>query len=172
MSSIIVTPLSALESTIRDRRPSHVVTLLSPEHMIQTPAGFPADHHLRLGVNDIIDPKMGDAPPARDHVTRLLEFSRAWSGEQPILIHCWAGISRSWASAFIVLSDRMGRGSEMHIARAIRARAPHAWPNALLVQHADELLGRQGRMIEAIRSIGPGDIASEGRVVELPVFGL
>jgi predicted protein tyrosine phosphatase len=172
MSSILVTPLSALEGAIRDRRPSHVVTLLSPEHMIETPSGFPTDRHLRLGVNDIIDPSMGDAPPAREHIARLLEFSRNWSTEAPMLIHCWAGISRSWAAAFIVLSDRMGRGSEIHIARAIRTRAPHAWPNALLVQHADDLMGRQGRMIEAIKSIGPGEIVTEGRIVELPVAGL
>jgi len=172
MSSLFVTPLSALDAAIRDKRPSHVVSLLSPEHMIETPAGFAAERHLRLGVNDIIDPSMGDAPPAKEHVKRLLEFARSWSGAEPMVGHCWAGISRSWAAAFIVLSDRMGRGSEFHIARAIRTRAPHAWPNALLVQHADDLLGRQGRMVDAIKSIGAGDIVTEGRVVELPVFGL
>ena len=40
MPMILVTPLSAIEDTIRRYRPSHMMTLLSPEHMIETPAGI------------------------------------------------------------------------------------------------------------------------------------
>ena len=172
MSSILVTPLSALEGAIRAHRPSHIVTLLSPEHMIETPRGFPRERHLRIGMNDVVDVSAGDTPPAREHVERLLEFARTWSAENPMIVHCWAGISRSTAAAFIILTDRMGRGSELHIAQALRQRAPHAWPNILLVRHADDILCRRGRMIEAIESIGAGDVAAEGRIVELPVSGL
>ena len=89
-----------------------------------------------------------------------------------MLVHCWAGISRSMAATYIILCDRFGRGSELMAARAIRSRAPHAYPNALLVRHADELLGRQGRMIEAIRSIGAGKMVAEGDVVEFPLVDL
>ncbi len=58
------------------------MTLLSPEHMIETPRGFPRERHLRIGVNDIVDVSMGDAPPSRTHVERLLEFSRDWSARR------------------------------------------------------------------------------------------
>ncbi len=167
MSSIIVTPLSALESTIRDRRPSHVVTLLSPEHMIETPAGFPADHHLRLGVNDIIDPNMGDAPPARAHVSKLLEFARGWSGEHPMLIHCWAGISRSTATAFTVACMLTPRGREARIAAALRTASPFAYPNMRIVALADNLLDRDGRMVEAIDSMGPARQTFESELFSL-----
>jgi predicted protein tyrosine phosphatase len=34
-------------------------------------------------------------------------------------------------------------------------------PNALIVSIADQMLGRQGRMIAGIESIGPGDMAYE-----------
>ncbi len=172
MSKILVTPLSAVPGVIRDYRPSHLVTLLSPEHMIPTPRGFAAERHLRLGVNDVVDVEAADHPPARQHIEQLLGFSRAWPAEDPILIHCWAGISRSMAATYTILCDRMGPGSEILAARAIRARAPHAYPNALLVQHADELLGRQGRMIAAIKSIGAGTMVAEGEIVEFPLVGL
>ena len=172
MSKILVTPLSAVPGVIRDYRPSHLVTLLSPEHMIETPAGFPRDRHLRLGVNDVVDVEAGDDPPARKHIESLLAFTRAWPAEAPILVHCWAGVSRSMASAYTILCDRMGPGSEIVAARAIRARAAHAYPNALLVQHADDLLGRQGRMVAAIKSIGAGKMVAEGEIVELPLVGL
>ena len=172
MSRILVTPLSAVIDVIRSHRPSHLVTLLSPEHMITTPKGFREDRHLRLGVNDIVDASAGDNPPARGHIEDLLAFSREWPAEHPILVHCWAGISRSMAATYIILCDRLGPGSEVVAARAIRNRAPHAYPNALLVQYADELLDRRGRMVEAIKDIGVGEIVAEGSIVEFPLVGL
>jgi predicted protein tyrosine phosphatase len=172
MSRILVTPLSAVPDVIRSHRPSHLVTLLSPEHMIDTPTGFAGERHLRLGVNDIVDVSAGDNPPAKTHIEELLAFSRLWPAEDPILVHCWAGVSRSMAATYTILCDRLGPGSELLVAQAIRNRAPHAYPNALLVQYADELLDRQGRMIEAIKSIGAGVIVAEGSVVEFPLVGL
>ena len=172
MPRILVTPLSALEDAIASHRPSHIITLLSPEHMIETPAGFPIERHLKLGINDVADPMAGDNPPARDHVERLLAFSRDWDAEEPLLIHCWAGISRSMASAYTVLCDRLGPGREVEIAMAIRRRASHANPNPLLVRHADEALGRGGRMIDALAAMGPPSMVAEGVTTALPLVQL
>ena len=49
--------------------------------------------------------------------------------------------------------------------------APHAHPNALIVEHVDQVLGRQGRMVEALEAIGPGVMVAEGPVVELHLDG-
>jgi predicted protein tyrosine phosphatase len=172
MPRLLVTPLSQLEDSIAAHQPSHLVTLLSPGHMIETPAGFPADRHLKLGVNDIVDLAAGTHPPDAEHVERLLAFSRGWQAEAPMIIHCWAGISRSMASAFIVLCDRLGEGQERMIAFAMRQRAPHAAPNKLLVQHGDALLGRDGRMIAAVEAMGPAHIMGEGVPTEFPLVDL
>jgi predicted protein tyrosine phosphatase len=169
MPKILITPLSAVEDSIRLHRPSHVVTLLSPEHMIETPEGFAPERHLRLGMNDIVDEAGGEAPPSEEHVRALLAFARDWPGDAPLLIHCWAGISRSTAAAFTVLCDRLGPGCEFEAARVLRARAPHADPNRLIVRLADQLLRREGRMIEAVDAIGRGALAVEGGFVELPL---
>jgi predicted protein tyrosine phosphatase len=172
MSRILVTPLSSLEDAIENHAPSHIVTLLSPEHMIETPKGFAAERHLKLGVNDISDPEAGDNPPGRDHIERLLAFSRSWNASQPLLIHCWAGISRSMASAYAVLCDRLGPGREAEIAIAIRRRAAHANPNRLLVRHADDALGRGGRMLEALSVMGPPLMVLEGVTTAFPLAQL
>lgn len=169
MSKVIVTPLSVLPDAIRQHRPSHIVTLLSPEHMIQTPDGFDPARHLRLGVNDIAENWMGEAPPAENHVATLIEFGRSWDASAPMLVHCWAGVSRSMAAAYTVLCDRAGPGSEMEIAQAIRARAPHAYPNRLIVRLADQKLGREGRMIAAVEAMGDSVLVVEGKLVEFPV---
>ena len=169
MSRILVTPLSAVPDVIRSHRPSHLVTLLSPEHMIETPKGFREDRHLRLGVNDVVDVNAGENPPAREHIEELLAFTRNWPAEDPILVHCWAGISRSTAAAYIVLCDLHGPGHEQAIARALRARAPHAQPNRLMIRHADALLKREQRMVDAIQSMGEARVVYEGEVAELPL---
>lgn len=172
MPRLLVAPLSSLPDALAAHAPSHLVSLLSPEHMVGTPAGFPAAMHLRLGVNDIVDPAAGTAPPARKHIEELLEFSRSWDASQPFLIHCWAGISRSMASAFTILCDRLGPDREIEIARAMRQRAPHAQPNRLLVQHADDALGRGGKMMAALNSMGPPLIVEEGVTTAFPLVGL
>lgn len=172
MSQLLVTPLSGLADALQQYRPSHLVTLLSPLHMIPTPKGFDRACHLQLALDDVIDPRLADFPPGREHIDRLLAFSRAWDTEAPMMIHCWAGISRSMASAFTVLCDRLGPEREMEIAMAMRRRAPHASPNLLLVRHADEALNRGGRMVAALRAMGPPVVMAEGVATAFPLAGL
>jgi len=169
MSLILVSSLSAVEGTIERYHPSHLVSLLSPEYMIVTPQEIAVERHLRLAVNDVLEVWAGDSPPNQDHIARLVAFGREWAADAPMLVHCWAGISRSMAAAYILLCDRSGSGHEYEIARALRRRAAHAYPNALMVELADRALKREGRMIEAVASIGRGEIAAEGSCVEFPL---
>jgi predicted protein tyrosine phosphatase len=169
MPLILVSSLSAVERTIEIYRPSHMVTLLSPEYMIETPPQIAGERHLRLAVNDVIEVWASDSPPGEYHIASLIEFGRAWNADAPMLVHCWAGISRSMAAAYTLLCDRAGPGHEFEIARELRARAAHAYPNALMVKLADRALGREGRMIEAVTSIGRGEIVAEGCCVALPL---
>ena len=118
MPMVLVTPLSAVEDSIRRYRPSHMITLLAPEHMIDTPEGFKPEHHLRLGIHDVAEAWESDCPPAAQHVRTLIEFGRSWTADAPMLVHCWAGVSRSMATAFVLLCDRLGRGRENEIARS------------------------------------------------------
>ncbi len=174
MSAILVTPLSAVPETLRRFKPSHLITLLSPDFMIETPAGFPPERHLRVSVNDIVEPADGLIPPHEDHIVEILEFARGWNGHSPMLVHCWAGVSRSMASAFSILCDRAPRGSEFRIAQELRARAPHANPNRLIVRLADAFLGRDGAMVQAVDKMDAAVFVEEGKVVEFPLaeFGV
>ena len=172
MPRLLVSPLSALDDALANHRPSHLVSLLSPPHMIATPEGFDTGRHLKLGINDISDPAAGEHPPGREHIDRLIAFARDWDGKQPFLIHCWAGISRSMASAYTILCDRLGHNREIEIALAMRRRAPHASPNTLLVRHADEALGRGGRMVAALSVMGEPLSVVEGVTTAFPLVGL
>jgi predicted protein tyrosine phosphatase len=168
MSSLLIAPFSALEETVRRYRPSHVLTLLN-EPFVPTPEGIRPDCHLRISVHDISEPVEGSIAPESSHVAELISFAQGWDRAAPLLVHCWAGISRSTAAAYIVLCELHGAGHEERIARALRFHAPHAHPNRLMVRHADALLRREGHMIAAVEAMGEGKPVYEGEVVELPL---
>ena len=96
-------------------------------------------------------------------------FVREWDRREPLLIHCYAGVSRSTAAAFIALCALDSSVSEDTHAERLRAVSPAATPNARLVALADAALHRAGRMIEAVAKIGRGADCFEGDCFRLPV---
>jgi predicted protein tyrosine phosphatase len=159
---LIVTPLGRLHDVIAERAPSHLITLLSPEELIPTPRGFPAERHLRIGVHDIETPQAGFTAPDPAMVERVLAFALRWDERQPMVVHCWAGISRSTATAFAIACERNPHVDELDIAMDIRRASPTALPNRRIVALADEILGRQGRLLEAVEAMGHNGYAIAG----------
>ena len=133
------------------------------------PAAIALDRHLFLPLSDIIEPTEGHVLPGEGHVRRLLHFAYSWDRAAPMLIHCFAGVSRSTAAAFISACALNPEREESEIARAIRAASPTATPNARLVALADIILVRRGRMNAAIAAIGRGEACMEGVPFSLPV---
>ncbi|MCE9649939.1 MAG: tyrosine protein phosphatase [Parvibaculum sp.] len=166
---IYVSPLSGVVDAIRAVGPSHLVSLLDPESMIDTPDGIERVCHLRLGINDIAEPRDELIVPGEAHVSELISFVRGWDQKNPMLVHCWAGISRSTAAAFIALCTLNENHPEAELARLVRARGAHAHPNRLMVRLADDILGRKGRMREAVEALGPPRQTWEGELFALPV---
>ncbi len=165
--TLIVSPLSRIAEVIEARQPSHLITLLDPGHALETPAAL-AGRHLRIGVNDISGVAEGLTRPEESHVLEILEFGRGWDESRPLLVHCWAGISRSTATAFLLACERNPHAPEREIARRLRRAAPHAYPNRRIVALADDLLGRRGRMVDAVDEIGRGEVQFEGYPFDLP----
>jgi predicted protein tyrosine phosphatase len=168
--TIYVAPLSLVETTVSHAKVSHLVTLINGETLIDTPPSIGPERHLRLAMNDICAPQPGLVLPCENHVSELIGFARAWDRGAPLLIHCWAGISRSTAAAFISLCALNPDGTELELARALRRASPTAYPNRLLVALADEALEREGRMIAAVEDIGRGRVAEEAEVFALPAL--
>ena len=82
--------------------------------------------------------------PAAEHMEQLLAFVRAWERESPLVLHCWAGISRSTAAAYIAACALAPERDEAAIALALREASPSATPNARFVALADDILGPAG----------------------------
>lgn len=164
---VVVCPLRSLQSVIAAHRASHLVSLLSEPEMIATPDPIRADHHLRLAVNDIVEPAENLIAPNIGHARRLIDFAAGWDRAAPMVVHCYAGISRSTAAALIILAAMARHGEERAIAEAMRAASPHASPNRLLVAHGDRALGRSGRLVRAVDAMVTPALAAEASAFSL-----
>jgi predicted protein tyrosine phosphatase len=164
-----VCPLRKVEETVLSVKADRLVTLLAPGSEMRRPGSIGVDGHLALWMHDVAVEADGMDPPGEAHVARLIDFAERWDRRNPMVIHCYAGISRSTAAAFIVAATLSPDRDEDEIADTLRRRSPTATPNLRLVGLADTMLGRNGRMAAAAARIGRGTEAMEGIPFELPL---
>lgn len=167
MSAIVVCPLSRLAETVEEFSARHVVTLVNNGKLFARPPAVPASNHLHVAIHDISEPMEGMVCPGEVHVNEFLGFAERWDRAAPMVVHCYAGISRSTAAAFSMFCAARPERDEAEVALMLRNRSPEATPNVRLVAIADEILGRSGRMVRAIERIGRGTEAFEGSVFAL-----
>jgi predicted protein tyrosine phosphatase len=162
MPRLHVCSLAVVAETVARTGARSLVTLLSPGTDIEWPIGITPERHLYLAVSDIVEPTPGQVLPEAAHLDELLRFVHAWDRAAPMLIHCFAGVSRSTAAAYIAACALKPDRDEFAIAQALRTASPTASPNARLVALGDDALRRRGRMSEAIAAIGRGETCFEG----------
>lgn len=166
---IHVCSLAALPETVRLTRASHVLTVMANVEQVPRPVSVLPANHLKVAMDDIVEEMDGFVAPSDRHIEQVLGFVRNWDRGAPLVVHCYAGISRSTASAFAAACALNPHRDEIEIARKIRAASPIAAPNRRIVALADRALGREGRMLRALDEMGPGAMMVEGRpfVIEL-----
>ena len=160
---IHVCSLAALPETVKATGASHVLTVMANVDQVQRPKSVLPANHLKVAMDDITEEIDGFIAPSDSHIEQVLNFVRGWDRNTPLVVHCYAGISRSTASAFAAACLLNPHRDEISIARRIRAASPIASPNRLIVSLADKALGREGRMLRALDEMGPGSIMVEGR---------
>ena len=164
MSKIIVSSYDKAEAAFNQFRPAYVVSILGRDDgPARTFEGLAPDRLLEL---------RGDCSNANENepcCQMLIDLAAKWDRSAPILIHCHQGVARSMAAAYILLCAAQAERCERQIAAELRKAAPHADPNILLISEADEMLGRNDRMVEAILDLSPCAGAECDGVVILPV---
>jgi predicted protein tyrosine phosphatase len=159
---IHVCSLALMPETVHAIGARHVITLMRDTDQVMCPGSIRRENHLILTMDDISEPLDGYELPAETHVARLVDFVGGWDRAAPLVVHCYAGISRSTAAAFVAACALNPRRDEAAIAKAIRMASPTASPNRRIVSLADKFLDRKGRMVRALDTIGPGRSAYEG----------
>ena len=166
---IIVSSLRAAKEQLQLHGARRAIGILSPEMPHPQFETLEEGQHLRLTFHDVTTNHQGLTAPSLRDAERLLQFIQNWDQEHPMLIHCWAGISRSTASAYAALCVLRPTVDEQVLADELRAASPSATPNRMIVAQIDQLLGRQGRMSQAVENIGRGADAFDGKPFQLNI---
>ena len=135
---------------------THVISIWDPEwidrggveHQLKKRLAEETRLHIAY-FHDCSVEEPGRTLPAENDLRQILAFAADLKPEAHVLIHCWAGISRSTAVAYAILCQFMGPGRESECIEAILAVRPQAFPNTLIVDLADRILERHGAMRQA-----------------------
>lgn len=166
---IHVCSLDLISQTLENTGAQYLVSIINQDMMPETPATIDPKKHLKLSFNDIAVPTQGFVNAQSQDIEKLIHFLDEWGQKAPILFHCWAGVSRSTAGAYIAANYVRGGGAEQELADNLRQAAPFASPNSLVISLADHYLKRQGKMIKAIQNIGRGSYTHSGKPFKLPI---
>lgn len=133
-----------LSSPNKCREVSFLVSIGAPED--ELPVGYanvPSKIRLLFG-----DTNSSEDGPTESDVRCLIELAQTLKGSAgKVLIHCEAGVSRSTAAALIIYTCLLGPGSEREAIERVLGQRPIARPNRRMVEIADHLLGRGGRLV-------------------------
>jgi predicted protein tyrosine phosphatase len=133
---------------------THAVSILDPDcgdpRLLNC---FPFQDRLVLRFHDIINPARCMIAPKRGHIELLLAFGRRLPRDAgtKLLVHCHGGVSRSTAAAAGLLLQAHPDVDEDDLLHHIASIRPQAWPNSRMIAFADEILQRDGRLVDALR---------------------
>jgi predicted protein tyrosine phosphatase len=165
---LIISSLAGAKKAFSVHKPQFVVSLLTEEEAAPVFAGLAEDRHLKLCVpSESCAEDISKA--ARRRAEQLVAFMKTWDGESDILVHCNRGVARSTAAAFVIMCMAAPDADEQSLAARLHAAAPYADPCPLLIAYADELLGRDGRLIDAIEDLPPPSPSIEAPTLTLPL---
>lgn len=140
---------------------THVLSLLDPGWPEPVSLRqFKLDQRLKLNFHDVIEPVPGWIAPERCDVELLLAFGRnlhpaarrndLQTSVTHLLVHCHAGVSRSTASAILLLAQHHPERTAHDIVGQVIRLRPQAWPNLRIIEIGDSLLGRDGEIVASV----------------------
>lgn len=167
MIELVITPKHKAADTAKSFGATHVISISSPGDTLPEFGTIHPDNLIKKYFFDICFEPASDidkiryfAPPSREIVNDLLRFGTTLNHDSKLLSHCWAGISRSSASAIIAMIPLIGY--EEAVAKVATLRVPQSgiigredcfeagrdWflPNVLLIKYADQFLGLNGQL--------------------------
>ncbi len=152
------------------RAVSHVLSILDPGTPEPDFGTYPPHRRTTLRFHDIVDPAPGMIPPSRADIEAILAFGDTLDDGTPaeghLLVHCHMGISRSTAAMTILLAQAHPEAAESTLLDRVAAVRPQAWPNLAMIELADGLLDRQGRLRAAVTALYRRRLASRPELAE------
>jgi len=86
--------------------------------------------------------------PNPDHLKRIMKFTKNFTDEDKILVHCHQGVSRSTAIAIAILIQH-GMTSKEAINKIHEVR-DCMWPNDLIIQYTDKYFKLNNELVDEV----------------------
>jgi len=139
MFALRIVAFADLEEGVPLFAPSHIIS------MMDTALTLPGEHaHLRVAVDDVTVPIEGYIHPVQAHLDQVLAFTADLTAMDRLLVHCFAGISRSTAAAIAVLIQHGIDYAEAF--KMVAAERPMLLPNRALIRLTDRHFGLDGAL--------------------------
>lgn len=133
-----------VEATLLIERgwPTRILTLTCED------ISLAGDHHLQVSINDISRPIDGRVLPTMEHLVSILDFTKALTADDRLLVHCMLGMSRSTAAAIAILIQHgMSYDAAFQHVETLR---PILLPNELLIRLCDAHFGLNGALVARV----------------------
>jgi len=144
MFQLKICGVAELHEVITAYQPTRIISTITQSEALNLPAA-----HLHINVGDITSDLDGHVLPAMHHLLEVLEFTKNLTDDDRLLIHCFAGMSRSTAFAIAVLIQH-----GMDYVEAFKHVAmirPILLPNRLIIKLIDQHFSLQGDLINLVR---------------------
>lgn len=146
-------------SNYHDRNITHMISIGDPGQKKPYINHFAVRPNiLRLEFDDVILGDSAHLAATEKDIEKIINFAKSIKIDLNnwrlinCLVHCFAGIARSTAAAYIVLNVLTGPGKEVETFNYLLECRPCAIPNTLMVDLADKLLDRNGKMASLTRT--------------------
>jgi predicted protein tyrosine phosphatase len=142
MFTLRVCGLRDLPEEIEHFQPTHIVSA------VETLADFPTytNKHIHVSFSDIATPMEFLVAPEMEHLLAVLDFAKDLKDTDRVLVHCFAGISRSTALAIgICMQNGLSYAEAFAYVEQVR---PVLSPNHRIITLIDEHFGLDGKLTE------------------------
>lgn len=134
---VVVSSLHHVDEALKRFEPQYVVSILSGAERMRFAAPLFGNRSvLELRFDDFAYSTGRFVAPDRSHIRSLIEFARQWSGLGSLVVHCFAGSSRSVAAAAIAAAA-IGRDD---VARHLLGAKSYFRANQKMLEIADNLV--------------------------------
>tara|TARA_B100001057_G_scaffold19525_1_gene18085 strand:- start:72956 stop:73462 length:507 start_codon:yes stop_codon:yes gene_type:complete len=146
------TPLNSALKVIKKEQIKKIISIYSPNNSFPLFPEVKATNILRLCFNDIDHSRDNLKPVSQRDIRKILKFAMGSHQNTDILIHCYAGVSRSIAISIIIyfMHNRNIRPSDLY--SLIMKKAPFANPNKLVLKQAGRVLKEEQFFQELVKN--------------------
>jgi predicted protein tyrosine phosphatase len=156
---IFISPQKEANYLAKKIKPTHIISISDPQKETPFDVSWGEANILRLKFYDVqsedIASRMNNGEvPTREIVKKIYSFGKTLEEESILLIHCFAGISRSPAAGIIALTSKHGALGASKVVGSLNIGGEIGYekfyPNNLMIQYFDDLIGFDGEFFELI----------------------